>query len=170
MLTLQCFHVVYNDAAIFIQPKMCIMKKGIFILVIFLFTGIMGMYGKRIRHIIAEKPETKTIRFSVFAGTDYSTSLYNKSKAKIILSVYRYSGNKQELVWEGEIDKGYIKNYPAGANPLFKEVTVYNVYDRHETLGAFYKVIYDYKGSKLSYEEGLSLSAGSITDSLRIPI
>ena len=146
------------------------MKKGFFILVIFLFTGIIGMYGKRIRHIIAEKPETKTVRFLVFAGTDYSTFPYKNSKAKVILTIYRFIDNRQELVWEGEINKGFIKGYPAVTNPLFKEVSVYNVYDRNETLAAYYKVVYDYKGSKVSYEEGVSLSAGSGSDSLRISI
>lgn len=146
------------------------MKKGIFILVIFLFTGVIGMYAKRIRHIIAEKPETKTVRFTVFAGTDYSTTLYKKSKAKVILSIYRFTDSKQELVWEGVIDKGSIKKYPSIGSPLFKEVSVFNVYDRNETLAAYYKVIYDYKGSKMSYEEGVSLSNGTAVDLLRIPI
>lgn len=71
------------------------MKKAIFILVVFLFTGIVGMYGKRMRQIIAEKPETKTVHFSVFAGTDYSTFLYKKSKVKIILTIYRFADDKQ---------------------------------------------------------------------------
>lgn len=146
------------------------MRKGIFILVIFLFTGIIGMYGSRIRQIIAEKSETKTIRFSVFAGTDYSKSIYNKSNAKIFLSVYKYNRGKQELVWEHEIDKGSVKNYPSILKSVFREVTVYNVYDRNETLAAFYRVVYDYKGSMLSYQEGISLSKGSITDSLKISI
>ena len=146
------------------------MKKGIFILVVFLFTGVIAMYGKRMRHIIAEKPETKTVRFSVFAGTDYSTFPYKKSKARVILTIYRFIDNKQELVWEGQINKGSVKSYPSDANPLFKEVSVYNVYDRNETLAAYYKVIYDYKGSTVSYEEGLSLSPGSGADSLNISI
>ncbi|MCW3113742.1 MAG: hypothetical protein JWR18_2138 [Segetibacter sp.] len=146
------------------------MKKGIFVLVVFLFTGIIGMYGKRIGHIIAEKPEIKTVRFSVFAGTDYSKYQYKKSKAKVVLTVYRFAGDKQELVWEGEIDKGSIKSYPSPDQPIFKEVSVFNVYDRNETLAAYYKVIYDYKGSEISYEEGISLSAGSNIDLLKIPI
>lgn len=146
------------------------MKKGIFILVFFLFSGVMALYGKKISHIIAEKPKTKTVRFSVFAGTDYSTFLYKKSKAKVILTICRFNHDKQEVVWEGVIDRGSIKNYPSFANSIFKEVSVHNVYDRNETLAAYYKVIYDYKGSKMSYEEGISLSAGSGADSLKISI
>ncbi len=42
--------------------------------------------------------------------------------------------------------------------------------DRHETLAAFYKVEYNYKGSLLSYQEGISLANGSNIDSLMISI
>ena len=146
------------------------MKKGIFILVVFLFSGVVVLYGKKIRHIIAEKPETKTVRFEVFAGTDYSTFLYKKSKAKVILSIYKFVDNRQELVWEGEIDKGSVKNYPSLAKPIFKEVSIHNVYDRNETLAAYYKVVYDCKGAKMYYEEGISLSIGSVAESLKISI
>jgi hypothetical protein len=146
------------------------MKKGISILMVFLFSGAMALYGKKISHIITAKPVTKTIRFLVFTGTDYSSSLYKKSNAKVILTICRFYDDKQQIVWEGVIDKGSIKNYPSSPNSLFREVSVYNIFDRTETLAAYYKVIYDYKGSKMSYEEGLSLSAGSGADSLKISI
>jgi len=144
------------------------MKKGICILTVLLLGCLAGLYGKKITHIITPKTESKTIRFKVFAGTDYSTFLYKKSTAKVILSVYKFEGDQQELVWEGVIDKGAIKNYPSSANSLFREVSVHNINDHNETLAAYYKVIYDYKGSKMFYEEGLTLSAGSGTDSLNI--
>src|SRR4051812_2323221 len=116
---------------------MCIMKKGISILVFFLFSGFMGLYGKKISHIIAEKAETKTVRFLVFAGTDYSTFPYKKSTAKVVLTICKFVDDKQEVVWEGVVDKGSIKNYPAFDNLVFKEVAVHNVYDRNETLAAY---------------------------------
>lgn len=146
------------------------MRKGIFILVMFLFTGVMALYGKKISYIITPRPTTKTVRFSVFAGTDYSTPLYKKSKAKIVLTIVKFYGDKQEVIWEGLIDEGSIKNYPAADKPVFREVSVHNIYDNTETVAAYYNVIYDYKGSKISYEEGLTLSAGSNEDSLRIGI
>ena len=136
----------------------------------FLFTGVMALYGKKISRIITQRPETKTVRFSVFAGTDYSTPLYKKSKAKVVLTICRFYNDKQEVVWEGVIDKGSIKNYPSRQNAVFREVSVHDVIDHTETLAAYYKVIYDYKGSEISYEEGISLSRGSNTDSLKIGI
>jgi hypothetical protein len=146
------------------------MKKVISILVIFLCSGAMGLYGKKISHLIAEKPETKTVRFSVFAGTDYSKSLYKNSNAQVVLTIYRYSNDKREVVWEGVIDKGSIKNYPVEDNSIVREVSVYNVYERNETIAAIYKVVYDYKGYKMSYEEGIPLTHGSAADSLKIRI
>ncbi len=146
------------------------MKKSVCILAFLILSGAVGLYGKKISVMMFEKPESKTVRFSVFAGTDYSTSLYKKSKAKVILSIYKYRGNSQQLVWEGMIDQGNIKNYPTSEKPLFREVSVKNVYDRKEKLAAFYTVIYDSKGSKLSYEDGINLSDGNATDSLRISI
>lgn len=163
------FSGIDNDAA-FLFSKTCIMKKGISFLVVFLLSGVMALYGKKISHIIKAKPETKTVRFSVFAGTDYSPSLYKKSKAKVVLTICRFKRDKQEVIWEGTIDEGYVKNYPSSDNLLFREVSVHNVYDSKETVAAYYKVIYDYKGSKISYEDGISLSRGSSLDSMRISI
>lgn len=74
------------------------------------------------------------------------------------------------MVWEGIVDQGSIKNYPTQAEPIIKEVSIYQVYDRHETLAAYYKVLYDYKGSEMFYEDGISLSSGSGLDSLQIKI
>jgi hypothetical protein len=146
------------------------MKKGICILMFLLLSGVVGLYGKKISHIIKAKPETKTIHFRVFAGTDYSTSLYKKSRAKVILTVCKFVEDRQEVVWEGVIDQGRIRNYPLSGNPLFREVSFHNIYDRDETLAAYYRVIYDYKGSRMFYEEGITLSPGSSTDSLIISI
>jgi len=146
------------------------MKKGICILMFLLLTGVAGLYGKRISHIITSKPDTKTIHFRVFAGTDYSTFLYKKSRAKVVLTVCKFVDDKQEVVWEGVVDKGSTRNYPSSINPLFREVKIHNVYDRNETLAAYYKVIYNYKGSQMFYEKGISLSPGSHTDSLNIAL
>ena len=146
------------------------MKKSISFLVIFLLTGVMALYGKKMSHLITAKPETKTVRFSVFAGTDYSPSLYKKSKAKVVLTIVKFKGDKQEVMWEGTIDEGYVKNYPSPDKSLFREVSVHNVYDYNESLAAYYTVIYDYKGSKISYQEGISLSGGSRIDSMKISI
>ena len=146
------------------------MKKGICILMFLLLSGVAGLYGKKISHIITAKPATKTVHFRVFAGTDYSTSLYKKSRAKVILTICKFVEDRQEVIWEGVIDEGRIKNYPLSGNPLFREVSVHNVYDREETLAAYYKVIYDYKGSKMFYEEGITLSPGSLTNFLNISI
>ncbi len=146
------------------------MKKSIGILAVFFISGVVTLYGKKITHIISEKPENKIISFSIYAGTDYSGSLYKKTKTKVNLTIVRFTENKQEIVWEGVVDEGRVKNYPASSKPLYKEVCVYNVYDRNETLAAYYEVVYDSKGSKMSYMQGITLSPGSKVDSLQVSI
>jgi len=146
------------------------MKKGICVLAAFLISGAASLYGKKIRQMISEKPENKTISFSVFAGTDYSAPLYRKQKARVILTICRFKGGKQEIIWQEVIDKGNINNYPDSSKVLYREVSVNNVFDSKEIVAAYYKVLYNSKGSKISYENGISLLPGSRSDSLQISI
>ena len=149
---------------------MCIMKKGLLVLMVFLLSGAMALYGKRISNIVRAKPETKTVRFLVYAGTDYSPSLYKKSNATVTMTIYRFKNDGREVIWEGIIGQRSVKSFPSPYNAVYREVSVHNVYDRVETIAASYKVTYDYKGSDMSYEEAIPLSEGSKADSLRIAI
>lgn len=137
---------------------------------VFLISSVFALYGKKINKMIFEKPEVKTVQFSIYAGGDYSSKLYRKSKAKVILSIYKYSNNNREMVWQGNIEQMDIKSYPSNENPLFREVRVYNVFESSETLVASYQVIYDSKGSELSYEDGTVLSKGVSDDKVSISI
>jgi hypothetical protein len=145
------------------------MRKAICILAVLLVTGVASLYGKKISHLISEKPSNKTVCFSVFA-TDYSAPIFKKSKAKVILTICKFNNGQQEVVWEGVIDETNVKDYPRKSKSLYREVCIHNVYDGKETLAAYYQVIYDVKGSKMSYLDGVSLSKGSHTDSLQVSI
>ena len=140
------------------------------LMAVFLISSVIALYGKKINYIISEKPKMKTIQFSIFAGGDYSSSLYKRSKARVVLSVYRYKGDQREMVWTGNIDERNIKSYPLNSNPLFRKVCIYDVYESKETLVASYQVLYDSKGSKMSYEDGIILSKGESNDSVSISI
>ena len=133
-------------------------------------SSAIALYGKKISFMVYEKPATKTVEFSVFAGSDYSASLYKKSKARVVLTVYKYAGDSREVVWEGNVDEGNVKNYPSIYQPVVRKVSIYNVFESKETLVAAYKVIYDSKESKLSYEDGIILSKGSASDTLAVKI
>ena len=146
------------------------MKKGICILAAFLISGAASLYGKKIRQVIFEKPENKTVSFSVFAGTDYSAPLYRKQKAKVILTICRFRDGKKEIIWQEVIDKGNVNNYPYSSKVLYRKVSVNNILDSKEIVAAYYKVLYSCKGSNISYENGVSLSPGSNSDSLQISI
>ncbi len=146
------------------------MKRFFCILAVFLISGAATLYGKKIKQIIFEKPETKTVSFSVYAGTDYSASLYKKSRAKVVLTVCKFSNGNTEIVWQGVVNNGGVKNYPSSFNPLYKEVCIYNVFDSREKLAAYYEVIYESKGSKISYVQAINLKSGSKEDSVQIAI
>ncbi|HEX8278468.1 MAG TPA: hypothetical protein VF540_07225, partial [Segetibacter sp.] len=125
------------------------MKKLIALITLFFISGAIALYGKKINYLMFEKGKTKTVKFSIYAGSDYSASLYKKSKARVVLTVYRFAGNERTVVWEGSVDEGRIKNYPASSDPLIRKVSIYNVFESQETLVASYKVVYDSKESKL---------------------
>ena len=147
------------------------MKKGILVLAICIVGCIATLYGKRLgKKIMNGTPVSKTVCFSINAGTDYTGRIYRKSTVKVVLSIYKYKNNQRELVWKELVDEGNVKNYNSNKQSLYREVTVYNVLDRHETLAAFYETIYNSKGSKFSYVDGLTLSQGSRVDSLNIVI
>jgi hypothetical protein len=146
------------------------MRKGIFLLAVLLFGTAFVLYGKKIRNKIYEKPSAKTVEFSVYAGSGYSSSLYKKSKAKVVLTVYKYAGDSREIVWEGNIDKGNIKNYPLVQNAVVRRVSIYNVYESRETLVAAYKVVYKSKDSEFSYEDGTILTGDKTGKFLKIKI
>jgi hypothetical protein len=146
------------------------MKKFISFVLVFFISGAVALQGKKIRYLISEKPQTKKFQFSIFAGTDYSGRLYKKSKASVVLTICKFSGNKQEVLWEGKIDEANIKDYPLASDPLYREVSVYNVFDKKETIAAFYKVTYKVAGSKFSYEKGISLCEGTNTERLIVAL
>jgi hypothetical protein len=145
------------------------MRKAICILAVLLVSGVASLYGKRISHIISEKPSNKTVRFSVFA-TDYSAPIFKKTKAKVTLTILKFYDGKQEIVWEGVVDEKGVRNYPNRSKSLYREVCIHNARDSKETYSAYYEVVYDFKGSKMSYVEGINLSKGSGTDSLKVSI
>lgn len=145
-----------------------VMKKYILLLGPILFS--IALQGNVTDIIKPEVPVSKTIRFSVFAATDYSSSLYNHSKAKVHLSIWKYKNKESQLVWSGIIDKGDLKNYPLQHAALFKEVKINDVREKSETLVAGYKIIYNSKGSELSYDKGYRVTGGNSAKLLPIAL
>ena len=107
-----------------------------------------------------EVPVSKTIRFSVFASTNYASALYHQSKAKVLLSIWKYKGKDQKLLWSEIIDEGKLNKYPLEEDALFREIYIPQVYEKSERLVLSYKIIYNSKGSELSYEKGYYVPAG----------
>ena len=158
------------------------MKKSVLLIGPFLFSmalqggvktlkgGVRSIQGGVKSLIVAEKPVTKTVQFSIFKQSAYSGKLYKQSKAKVFLSIWKCNGNNEEIVWSSTIDAGKLTNYPTEAKALFREITLHNIKERKETLIAGYKITYDSKGSKLSYERGNVVNIGDTVNTLKIPI
>ena len=98
------------------------MKRSLLLIGPFLFS--VALQGKVQDIIKPEQPVTKTIQFSIFAGSKYSSALYKQSKAKVELSIWKYSKSNTELVWHTTIDQGRLKNYPGADEAIFREVNV----------------------------------------------
>ena len=86
------------------------MKRSLLLLGPILFS--IALQGKVTDIIKPEVPVSKTVRFSVFAATDYTSALYHQSKAKVLLSIWKYKGKDQQVMWSEVIDEGKLKNYP----------------------------------------------------------
>ncbi|TDH23356.1 hypothetical protein EXU57_17960 [Segetibacter sp. 3557_3] len=142
------------------------MKKFLLLLGPVLFS--LALQGNVREMITPEKPVQKTVRFSIYASSNYSKSLYKQSKAKIILSIWRYKGRSQEQIWEGTVDAGRLRNYPSAEDPLFREVNLFGVKEHKEMLVAAYKVMYDSKGSTLAYDRGYIVPVGDSTKSVTV--
>lgn len=145
------------------------MKKIIFLIALFLISGVVALQGKITGLRFQEKFVSKTVQFSIFASGNYRGKLYKKSKAKVVLTVYKLNGNTQEVLWETVVDKGNLRDYPQSGNPLFRNLTFYNIREHHEDIVASYKVIYNNKNSELSYEQNCLLNS-STGDTLMIAL
>ncbi|HEX8332971.1 MAG TPA: hypothetical protein VF622_10125 [Segetibacter sp.] len=144
------------------------MKKSFLLLGPILFS--IALQGNVTDIIKPEIPVSKTIRFSVFAASDYTSPLYKQSKAKVLLSIWKYKGSSQQLVWSQVIDEGKLKNYPAEESALFREVNINNVLEKSERLVAGYKIIYNSKGSELSYDKGYIVPVGKKSKELPVSL
>jgi hypothetical protein len=144
------------------------MKKSFLLLGPILFS--IALQGNVTDIIKPETPVSKTIRFSIFAATDYNSQSYRQSKAKVLLSIWKYKGANQELVWSHIIDEGKLNNYPLEDSALFREVSINDVREKSEKLVAGYKIIYNSKGSELSYDKGYLIPVGNKTKELPVSL
>jgi hypothetical protein len=144
------------------------MKKLFLLVIPFLFS--VAIQGNVKEIIMPEKAVEKTVRFSIYASSNYSTSVYRQSKAKILLSIWKYKKNRPELVWSATVDAGKLKNYPSADEALFREVKVFNVKEHREQLIANYRVIYDNKGSELFFDKAYLVPVGDSMKKLFIAI
>jgi hypothetical protein len=144
------------------------MKRSLLLIGPFLFS--VALQGEVQDIVKPEQPVTKTVEFSVFVDSKYSSALYKQSKARVELSIWKYTSSYTELVWHTTIDEGKLKNYPSFDDAIFREVSIHGIIEGKETLVAGYKVIYDWKGSELSYDKGKWVTEGTKASKVKVGI
>lgn len=145
------------------------MKKVVLVICAILLSGAATLYGRRVWEFY-DKRQEKTVRFEIFAGTDYSNSIYKRSKAQVELTICRFANAKKELLWESTVNEGTLQNIPTSSKPVYKQVVIHGVHDKSEILAAYYQVRYVTGRSTIEYTHDLRLSPGSSIDSVQISL
>lgn len=145
------------------------MKKTISFIAVFLISGAVAIQGKMANMVMQDKVTNKVVDYSIIAAGNYSGALYKNTTAKVVLTVYKLTGDEQQILWETTIDKGKLKNYPYKKEPLVRRLCFYNIHEYKEDLIASYRIIYYYRGYELYYEKNY-LIKNSTGETLTIKI
>ena len=146
------------------------MKKHLLwlsVVIVVVFTS----FQQQVREVInPEKPVTKDISLAVYAGSNYTSKIYDASVAQLHVTVYKVRGYNYSIVWEKTFDTMELKKIPGCANALSQQVRITNVFDKKEQLVVVYNLVYDSKGSRLETKYGEYVSRGNNTNKLYIGI
>ncbi|MDB5229599.1 MAG: hypothetical protein JWN76_404 [Chitinophagaceae bacterium] len=118
----------------------------------------------------AEKRVDKIVQFSVHAGSNYNFQIYNTAMAAIKLSVYKYSCNKKQLIWEKTIDAKQLSKFPGAENAMKQKVIVHNVKESSERIEASFQVIYNSKGNIFENSQASLLEKNKVDNEMEVAI
>lgn len=117
---------------------------------------------------IKSKPVNKTLSFSLFKGSSYSSKAYKDCAATVYIAVEKINNSTRTTVWDTTFDARQLKNYPSADSPHNQSVTIRNVMESKEQLEVSYRLIYSSKGSLLQVQSP-ALSANA-ADTLKIKL
>ena len=117
---------------------------------------------------IVEVPISRTISFSLYKGSNYTSQIYKSSSATINIAIWKIRNASQDLVWDTTIDAKQLSKYPLFKKAISKTVTIPHIYKRKDHLEINYVLTYNSKGSILKIpSEGYFLDN---TDTLAIKL
>ncbi len=146
------------------------MKKIILLTsVIAIFAAVI--FNARIKEVVnPEKPVSKDISLAVYAGGNYSASVYDASKAQLHVTISKMKGHRESILWQKTFDAMELKNIPSECNAISQIVHINNVFEKKEELIVTYTLTYDSKGSILQRYSGEVLAKGNHANKLLIGI
>ena len=123
-----------------------------------------------IQSTVKEAPVNKTIIFSVYKSSNYTTEVYRNSFVQVQVMVEKVNGHKRSIVWEKTLDAKLLNLFPSFENALSQIITVPNVFNKKQHLEITYTLTYDSNGSKLQMQGDTVVSAGTNSRELKIGI
>lgn len=147
------------------------MKKKIIISLLIAVSALGVIFNQRLEEmIVPEKPVNKDIAFTIYKGANYTAPVYDQALASVCITVEKVRGNKRTKVWAKTINALQINQYPDNRNALSQQITIPNIFDRKEHLEITYILTYDSKGNELQIQNGETISKGSKTGVVKIPV
>ena len=115
-----------------------------------------------VKKVNETKPVSKSISFSVYKGSKYTSGIYDNTSAQVQIVVEKVN-NKGErtTVWDTTLDAKLLKQYPTAAQALSQRITVSNVNEKKEHLEVKYVLTYNSKGSELQMQDDMVVSEKS---------
>ena len=127
------------------------MKKNLLWLTFILITsGVVVASYKPFMNRITEVPISRTISFSLYKGSNYTSQIYNSSSATIYITIWKIRNASQDLVWDTTIDAKLLSKYPLLEKAVSKTVTIPHIYKSKDHLEINYVLTYNSNGSILT--------------------
>lgn len=125
-------------------------KKLLWVTFILIISGIVIASYKPVMVRINEVPISRTISFSLYKGSNYTSQIYNSSSATIYIAIWKIRNASQDVVWDTTIDAKLLSKYPLFKKAVSKTVTIPDIYKSKDRLEINYVLIYNSNGSILT--------------------
>ena len=147
------------------------MRKHLLWLPVIVVVVVTTAFQHQVKELVLpEQPINKNIHLAVYADSNYTSKAYEKTAAKVEVTVTKVRGSKSTIVWNKTFDSKQLKDYPATKDAITQQISIPNVFDKKERIVVTYKLTYDSKGSILQMESNEEISRGKQSDNLYIKI
>lgn len=125
-------------------------KKLLWLIFILITSGVVIASYEPVMDKIMEVPISRTISFSLYKGSNYTSQIYKSSSATINITIWKIRNASQDLVWDTTIDAKQLSKYPLFKKAISKTVTIPHIYKSKDHLEINYVLTYNSNGSILT--------------------